>query len=378
MKSPIIIFLILMLVSMVSCSFYQYEDLIDNFDLDRFKTEIASDIDFSIDKEQNISSQTSEPGNSETDTGNDTFNNEEQIINTYTPPPDDGDDIQLGLWTLDWSPNYSVAFDTEKWRLEIENDGSSSLVLIDNNECKIINPGPMGMPDDYSTINIGSIAYNVVDRLNVDDAFIGYVAKNEVDLETQCSPFFFVYVPETEIEICIKEAETILATLMSTEKTPEVSNNPSDLDTIVYGLAYDMAYGQTDTFKKIIPENGISYGTGMSGGRTTMDKTSFLTELEKRIEHNPTCVGYRINDDEGYITLWTKNWQPVWYFEDIQSEELKLDIFTNDNGHPYLGSAYFTPSSGVFDSQQIEYKPCPEITRYIVTYKLPTLFIKNQ
>ena len=130
--------------------------------------------------------------------------------------PTNGIIPETNIWILRDTPNYVVSFDPQKWKItnfKVGNNEFSKLLLLSDNYCNITLPGPMGMPEDLATKNIGTITYDVVNRLEVDEPFMAYVAKNEIDPETQCHPFFFIYVPELKPEICISEAENVLSTL---------------------------------------------------------------------------------------------------------------------------------------------------------------------
>lgn len=139
--------------------------------------------------------------------------------------------------------------------------------------------------------------------------------------------------------------------------TPAAPLNLSDPDSIVYWLSHDMAFGQIDSFNQIMTNDTISYGPGYSGGRVSMDKTTFLTQLGVRITYIPTCIGYSVTDDNKYIMVWTKNWQPMWDFQGKpSSEEMVFGISLSPT---QIDMANFVPSSAILDSPSVKHKSCP-------------------
>jgi len=138
--------------------------------------------------------------------------------------------------------------------------------------------------------------------------------------------------------------------------TPIPTLDLSDPESIVYWLAYDIANGTIDSFRKVIMQDELQYGTGFAGGRDSINKQTFLVELEKRITNIPQCVGYTISNKK--IDLWPKNWQPVWSFRGgHKSEELVFSFFLYDKDIDTW--AYFFPSSDILEV--VDHQPCPEI-----------------
>jgi len=76
------------------------------------------------------------------------------------------EDNQINSWKLSWTPSYSLSFDPNKWGVKNKNDNPQTLVLLADNNCYIIEKGPMGFPEDISIEDFGSITYIVVDRHN--------------------------------------------------------------------------------------------------------------------------------------------------------------------------------------------------------------------
>lgn len=136
-----------------------------------------------------------------------------QMVNKNNTTDAIEDNNQNVKWSLNWTPNYFLSYNPSKWKLETANDNYSNLIFINESNCRITEPGPMGTPDDYSIRKIGSITYETVNRLSVEDPFMAYMAKDEIDSQTQCHPFFFVYTSKNELENCIYEAEIVLSTL---------------------------------------------------------------------------------------------------------------------------------------------------------------------
>jgi hypothetical protein len=128
----------------------------------------------------------------------------------------------------------------------------------------------------------------------------------------------------------------------------------SNPESIVYWLAHDMVNGTIDSFRRVIMKDTLQYGTGFAGGRDSISRQTFMLEIGERITNKPLCVGYTFSS--GHITLWTKNWQPVWDFRGEHiSEEITFSFFLYDGDVDTW--AYFYPSSDILEV--VDHQPCP-------------------
>lgn len=189
--------------------------------------------------------------------------------------------------------------------------------------------------------------------------------------------YYFVDNTEVFFEICVLPGPdgSLLVDVMSmlysptgtlykvgtsTPITTAPPLNLQDPESVVYGIAHDLAFHETTTFEKIT-EDTLAYGTGMANGRGAIDKSTFLHELKERITSYPECVGYNISDDKTFIRIWTKGWMPSWEIQGVPSSDGLTFTLILNQGY-VLMTAYFTPSYQILEPpSRIDHRPCPVI-----------------
>lgn len=130
----------------------------------------------------------------------------------------------------------------------------------------------------------------------------------------------------------------------------------NDLESIVYGLAYDLAYGSQDSFQRVFSGSILLYGAGIAGSRYEIAPETFLGYLAERIPNGPGCAGYLISADRKSAQIFTTNWEPLWEEPGgAKSDEINFTIAFQSG--KILITAYFTPSSGILEV--VDHQACP-------------------
>lgn len=130
----------------------------------------------------------------------------------------------------------------------------------------------------------------------------------------------------------------------------------SDLDAIVYGLAYDLAYGTQDSFQRVFTGSILLYGAGIAGSRYEIAPETFLEYLAERIPNGPGCAGYVMNVDRKSVQVFTTGWNPLWEEPGGAKSDQIIFTITFQRGK-ILVTAYFTPSSGILEV--VDHQACP-------------------
>ena len=251
----------------------------------------------------------------------------------------------------DWSPEGKrIAFETNRdgnWEIYVINIDGSSLINLTNNPAE--DKSPSWAPDGESIVFVSDRDGNQeIYRIELESG-------SQVRItNTEGSELLPAYRPVVSIE-------TITPTSAPSTSSPLLQDldftNPND---VITWFSNGLKSTDIQFFEKIFTEDTLLYGTGMAteGGRDEIARETFLQELAMRLSNHPTCVGYTVDIENNYLTIWTRGWQPKWNllgkpFSDV----LTFSLFLK-NGKVSL-TAYFTPGPAILGLPNIKSLPCP-------------------
>jgi hypothetical protein len=158
--------------------------------------------------------------------------------------------------------------------------------------------------------------------------------------------------------------ETQLPTLTN-QPTPALLLDRKSVESVMEWTSYGLANGDITVFEKLITDDYIYYGHGMTGGRNQISRVDFLNLLTARIMSRPICEGYVLISDGdtnagGATSIWvfTSAWKPEWVDDKVSSEFIHFALTNKGDGFA-IYHAYFQPAPAMLD--YVDHQPCSTV-----------------